>query len=437
MHSNDQSWQGVGVFEWPPCNGNANVVEPRDPKEAFARHLASIGFELNAPREVVLEKLRRRMGEQRFKEFFSGSTGQSAHAHEEFYTRFSDLIEANLMRSLDPNVTLESSFHLYQRAGTQLRPGTRAIELGCWTGGLASFIASRHPQCVVIGVDLGQKIVDECNRFYKLPNLSFHRWNYRWGKPEEVEPADVLLCSLGVVHHLPDNSALPDPDAVRRSHEYKIQLEHATGYFSVWRSAAKPGALLYAVLRLRLFPRFLAWIDAAQDAGWTPLLDRLWHVDLPAEQAALPGLAFRAEQSERLPEQAILDRWSWFYCRSDVYAHLKGGVALMTYRRLHGKAPLATRKYRRDGLLICDEIGVNDEAGYVFTHNAHSEYRLLIVSHKKANELAAGVSVPNSSTPITDEGRFQEIRAADPRSTGRSPFFAGAPFSPVPIAAAG
>ena len=427
MVENNKSWNGAGVFEWPPCNGNVITVASDDPKQEFARHLASIGFELNAPKEVVLGKLRQRMGEQRFKEVFDGNAVHTAHAHEEFYTKFRDLIEANLMRSLDPGVTLESSFQLYQRAVAQIRPGSRIIELGCWTGGLASFIAARHPNCSVVGVDLSQKMVDECNRFYKLPNLSFRRWNYRWGKPEEVEPADILLCSLGVVHHLPDNTTLPDPDAVRHSHEYKIQLEHAGGYFSVWRSAAKPGALLYAVLRLRLFPRFLAWVDAAHDAGWTALLDRVWHVDLPAEQGSLPGFVFRAESSDRPPEQTILDRWSWFYSRSDVYAVLKGGAALVAYRRLHGKDPLAARKYRREGLLSSDEVGVNNEIGYVFSHNASAEYRLLIVSHKKAGELAAGVALPGSSTPIADEGVFQKSAAASPsRTTRSSPFFSGA-----------
>lgn len=423
MGTNDNNWSAAGVFEWPPCGSNATVIETQNPKDAFARHLASIGFELNAPHDAILNKLRQRMGEARFKEIFDGKSGHSAQAHEEFYTKFNDLIEANLMRSLDPGATFESSFNLYQRAAARMIPGARVIELGCWTGGLASFVASRHPQCSVTGVDLSQKIVDEANRFYKLPNLKFQRWNYRWAKPQELEPADLLLCSLGVVHHLPDNTALPDPDAVRRSQEYKKQLEHACGYFSVWRSAAKPGALLYAVLRLRLFPRFLAWIDAAQEAGWTPLLHRLWHVDLPAEKSALPGMVFQAQTSDPLPEQAVLDQWSWFYSRSHLYATLKGGAALATYRRLHGKASLVTRRYRSNGLLTCDEIGVNEEVGYAFTHNASSEYRLLIVSHKKAQELAAGASIPKSSAPITDDGTFQDFTTAG--AAGRSPFASG------------
>ena len=130
-----------------------------DVKLEFAKHLASIGFELNAPQEVILDKLRRRMGEQRFHEVCGGRS-HGTMAQERFYTLFTDIVEGNLMRSLDPGATLESSFNLYQRCAGQLRSNSRVIELGCWTGGLASFIAMRHPRCSVVGVDFAKNIVD-------------------------------------------------------------------------------------------------------------------------------------------------------------------------------------------------------------------------------------------------------------------------------------
>ena len=426
---------GVGIYEWPPRKSNASPIGGNNPKRAFAEHLASIGFELETPPDVIMKKLRQRMGEARFKEIFGdGSGGHSAQAHEQFYAKFTDLVEGNLMRSLDPGATLESSFQLYQCSARQLRPGAKVIELGCWTGGLASFIAKQHPQCAVVGVDLGRHIVEACTEFYNLPNLTFVHWNYRWGKPQELEPADVLLCSLGVVHQLPDNTELPDPSAVRRSREYRIQFEHAAGYFGIWRTAAKDDALLYAVLRLRLFPRFLAWVDAAQASGWTPMLDRLWHVEIPSENTPLPGLVFQARPCERLAEQTVLDRWTWYACRSHVYAHLTGGPALAAFRKLHARSPLAVRKYRRNGVLTNDEVGVNEEVGYVFTHDASAEYRLLIVSHSRARELAAGISTPNSCTPIQDDAVFENrtvpagAAGAAPRpSRSQSPFFSGPP----------
>ena len=375
-------------------------------KSEFARHLARLGFEFNAPREVIFDKLRKRMGEQRFKEFQTRH-GHSASSQEEFYGLFQDIIEGNLMRSMDNCATLDASFSLYQQCAGRLETGMRVIELGCWTGGLASFIATRHPGCSVVGVDFSHDVIKACSDFYRLPNLAFDRWNYRWPKPENLQAADMLLCAMGVVHHLPVNSSLPDPRAVRRSREYTTQRDHAIGYFTHWRSAAKEGALLYAVLRIGLFSRFVAWIDAAQEAGWTARLDRLWHADMTGEKSPLPGLLFEAQRCGQLPEEAIIDGWAWFTRRSHLYGRLEGAAALTAFRALTDKKILATRDYHNQTIMTCDEVGLAGGSGYVFTHDAVYSFRLLLVSNRQADDLAAGVSVKGSSTPIDDEGSFQ------------------------------
>lgn len=374
-----------------------------DVKRAFAEHLQSIGYEIGTPHNVILEKLRKRMGEQRFKEFQTRH-GHSAFSQEEFYQLFQDIIEGNLMRSLDGCATLDASFSLYQRCTAKLDRGTRVLELGCWTGGLASFIATRHPQCSVVGADFAHEVVQACRDHYRLPNLSFQRWNYRWPKPDDLEPADVLLCAMGVVHHMPSNGSLPNPRELRRCQEYRTQRDHADGYFRMWRSAAREGGVLFAALRIGLFERFLAWMDGAQEAGWTPCLDRLWHVDMTGEKSPLPGLMFEARKSDPLPEDAVIDRWTWFARRNHLFACLKGAEALTAFRALAGKKVQGTREYRNNGLLTGDEVGVAGGTGYVFTHDAVSQFRMLLVSSPRAEELAAAISAKGSSTPINDEG---------------------------------
>ncbi len=377
-----------------------------DVKSEFAKHLAGIGFELSATREVILEKLRKRMGEERFKKFQSRQS-HSAASQEEFYSLFQDIVEGNLMRSLDTGATLDASLSLYQRCAPRIESGMRIMELGCWTGGLASFIATRHPNCSVAGVDLSHDVVKACREFYSRPNLGFQRWNYRWAKPDEVEPADVLLCAMGVVHHMPNNGSLPDPRSIRRCPEYKKQLEHAIGYFGMWRSAAKDGAVFYAALRLGLFARFLAWIDAAQEAGWTPRLDRMWHVDMTGEKHPLPGLMFEAQKCDPLPEEAIIDRWAWFSRRDHLYACVEGAPALAAFRAFTDKKVIGTREYRHKELLTRDEVGVAAGTGYAFTQDAVSGFRLLLVSRARAEELAAGISAKGSNAPISNDGWFQ------------------------------
>ena len=407
-------------------------------KQDWVKHLTGLGYEFNVPRGVILEKLRRRMGEGRFERVFAGVVpGASTSRKEEFYNEFQDVVEGNLMRSLNPGAALEAAYSLYRACAPRLIPGCRVIELGCWTGGLASFIAARHPGCSVTGVDLARNVIAACESHYDLPNLRFRRWNYKFHGPQDVDPADVLLCSMGVVHERPDNTRLPDPCSARRSAEYARQRQQALGYFGPWRAVARDGGILLAMLRLPVFPRFLAWMDAAQQAGWTPRLDRLWHVHVPDEKVEVPGFLFEAAPCGPLAEEAVLDRWTSYRCRGHLFGRLDGAVALTAYRAVGGREVLARREYHRDGVLSQDEVGRSggDGVGYVFTHNALSEYRLLLVANAKAQELAAGISAPGSSTPISDEGEFQEGGAPSAAARPGYAVHAGAVFAGTPIRA--
>ena len=405
-----------------------------DVKNEFARHLAGIGCEFGTPRAHVREKLRLRMGEERYAHFDAVARAvRSPAQQQELYTLFEDLVEGNLLRSLDPDATFDASFHLYRRSVPLLTPGVRVVELGCWTGGLASFIAARHPQCEVIGVDAARKVISACNAFYRLPNLRFQPWNYRRPKPEDLEPADVLLCSLGVTHEVSDTDELPDPAEVRRSRPYQAERDHAAVFFSTWRRASKDGGVLLTALRLQLFIRFLAWVDAAGGAGWAPRLDRLWHVGPPGGGGTLTGMVFEARDSEPLAEDWIVDRWAWFNRGGHLHACLKGGAALAAYRALGGRETLAARQYLFERRLTGDEVGLAGSTGYVFTQDAVSDYRLLLVTQSRARELATGVSVRGSSTPITDDGVFAGGALAATRPGGAEMRPAAAPASACPF----
>ena len=381
----------------------AEESDMEDIKAQFTKHLVGAGVDLRTPREVIRQKLRDRMGEHRYilLETLMNDTS-SASKQEEGYAVCQDITEGNLLWSLDRTATIEAPYHLYRRCVPLFVPGIRVIELGCWTGGLASFIASRHPQCAVVGVDSAPNIIAACSAHYRLPNLGFRRWNYRWPRPEDLEPADILVCSLGVAHQPPVDAELPNPACVRGSHEYRVQRDHAGRYFSAWRGAAKDGGFLFAVLRLLLFPRFLAWLDGAQEAGWTPRLDRVWRADLPEQGLTLPGLVFEAKASDPLTEDEAAYHWAWFNCRSHVFACIEGGAALTTFRTLGTRTPVASREYRVNQTLTRDEVGLAGGVGYVFTHDTLTTCRLLLVSHERAKDLARGLS--RSSAPITDDG---------------------------------
>lgn len=396
----------LGSKAAPAATGSSDPV-----RAEFAEHLAGIGFELHAPREVIMEKLRQRMGDQRFNDLVATAMQpRTVWSEEQLCSQPQDMIEGNLLRSLDPGVTLDASYSLYKQFSSFLRPGMRVIELGCWTGGLTSFIAKRHPACSVVGVDAAQKMIEVCETHFHIANLRFLRWDYRQPKPQELEPADMLVCAFGVAHPLSEKTSLPVPSAVRGSGEYVAQHDQALAVFSMWRAAARDGALLFAVFRLNPFPRFLAWIDSAQEAGWTTLLDRLWRVELPGHRTVVPGFVFEARRSELPSEEAVVERWTSFVCQRHLYARFGSESALSAYRSLNRTGILATREYSRNGVLTRDEVGLSDSLGYVFTHDVDSNYRLLLVSSIRAKQLAEGVSVRGSS--ITKDATFEDAPVA-------------------------
>ena len=142
----------------------------------------------------------------------------------------------------------------------------------------------------------------------------------------------------------------------------------------------------------------------------------------------MPGLVFEARESKQLPEEAVLERFAWFNHGEDIYARLQDAEALAAFRVISAKENLAVRRYRTsNGLLTCDEIGTAGGVGYVFTHDAVSKYRLLLVSSKRARQLAAGISSPGSKTPIGDDGAFHAAPATKAQQPANriSPFFSG------------
>ena len=153
---------------------------------------------------------------------------------------------------------------------------------------------------MVTGVDRASKMIDLSSALYRSENLSFVRWDYRCPKPASVQPADVLLCSLGTNYDCPhDAYAAFDSSSVRTTAGYLCEKKEAQRYFGNWRQAAKPHAHLFAVLRTTTFPRFLAFLDAAQEAGWMPLLDDCTAVECAGNNEHIPSFTFLAQPSGR------------------------------------------------------------------------------------------------------------------------------------------
>ena len=378
-----------------------------DTKEDFSRHLARLGFELEAPRDWIEKKFRRYLGDERFAEFQAmGKAPPGRERQHRVYEWIRDPIEANLFRSLDAGVTVEASYNLYQKCKPLLLPGKRVIELGCWTGSLASFIAENHPQVQVVGVDRVARVIEINKTQYRSPNLDFELWDYQMPKPDSLLPADVLLCSLGI-HNIPDGYYdEPELNSLRPSKGYHRHKADAAVYFANWRQAANPGAALLAILRIVTFGRFLGFMDAAQEAGWTADLEQAEAVPVPSNNDFLPSFVFTARDSKQISEDQALAHFVRVTTLGDPYVRLVGGLALAVYRSIANKSVLLKIRHPNEaGILTYEEVGIGGAYGYVFVRDAQPQYQLLMISTKRARKHAESVraqkpppqaTVPNS-----------------------------------------
>ncbi|MBX9583418.1 MAG: class I SAM-dependent methyltransferase [Gemmataceae bacterium] len=357
-------------------------------KYALRQHLSQIGFLVDQPPQVVERELARHMGPERyarFQQIRAAALRDGEEGQNRAYDFMQDLREANLLRCLSPDVTLDTSYHLYEKALPLLTPGKRLIELACWTGGLSSFVAHNHPDCTVVGVDRARHIVELNRVHYRLPNLGFVPWDYRTDKPGGLEPADVLLCGLGTNNDCPPGTYSPrDPLTVRDSAGYRREKEEGSRYFAHWRQAARDGAVLLTVLRVFTFARFLAFIDAAQEAGWSPLFEHLQLVQCPGNKESIPSLRLAARPSQPVSEDVALSHWASTWMRNQHVA-FSGDPGLAMYRALGHKQVLAEREGRTNlGYAARQELGICGAIGYLFSQDARPGYELVLMSVAQA-----------------------------------------------------
>ena len=382
-------------------------------KFALRQHLLHLGFLFGVPREVVDERLNQHLGPERASQYAAllSNTALTGEDRENaIYDFFDGLREANLLRSLSTDVTLDTSYFLYEKAVSHFAPGARVLELGCWTGGLASFIAEQHSECLVTGVDRAAKVINICNTLYRVGNLSFSQWDYRYRKPESVPPADVLLCSLGTNYNCPrDVYASFDSTSVRGTRGYVCEKREARRYFKSWRSAAKAGSILFAVLRTTTFPRFLAFLDAAQEAGWSPTMNDFDVVECAGNKECIPFLVFHATRADRLDEDVALSHFTRLMNRNHKWGTVTGPLAMGVYRSLGNRRVLAKREVQENpGGLIVEELGICGSFGYLYRHDTYPNIDLTLLSrtaaedlHKKSLEGGAdGVGRGHSGTQV-------------------------------------
>jgi hypothetical protein len=194
------------------------------------------------------------------------------------------------------------------------------------------------------------------------------------------------LCGLGTNNDCPPGAYTTlNPLVVRTSDGYQREKYEAIRYFRNWRRAAKNGAILLTVLRVFTFPRFLAFMDAAQEAGWTAMFEHFAFVQCPSNKESIPSLVFAARPSEPISEDMALSHWMRICAGKPQLAQYAGPAALGMYRSLGEKHVLAKREARNDqGFATKEELGICGTFGYVYAQDTRPDFRLVIMSIAQA-----------------------------------------------------
>ena len=365
-------------------------------RNQYRAHLDRLGFALGESRMQRLERLRRHIGDERLRRCIELARDPVTKYGPEICQLAPDLSAANLLRSLDGDVALEASVPLYERSVKYLRLRTRVIELGCYTGALASFIAARHPDCEVIGVDRTGPYVRAANAHYGLDNLRFVEWDYDSPKPADLPPADLLICALGIRNSAPGKySRDADPHCLRGQDGFRREREEAASVLRNWRECATDGARLIGVLRLANYTLMLAFMDAATQSGWAPDLNVLAGVTISGEEWPVPLVELEARVGGLIPEDDVLSHWMALNSAKEGTVDVHGGAALALFRLLPDPVVLASREVSTpNGLPTREEVGTAGPWGYILLQDTRPGFRLKLIPAAAAREHAKRPGTP-------------------------------------------
>jgi SAM-dependent methyltransferase len=391
----------------------ARLAEPK--KIDLDAHLKRLHFKPRYSQWQIEDRLRQLMGPKRYKNYLD--TSDEVHAGRlpisATYANVTTLKEANMLMSHQAGAMIVAFTAVADAVEKRLVSGARAVDLGCWTGALASWIGSQHPDVSVVGVDSLVAVICMAQGIALPRNVTFAVWDYaRELAPDGLGKFDVLVSTFGIdfppfellfdtevrEHVLVSTSGIDFPTEERRSLDMNA-LRQALGYhrfreyvqpcFSKWREVAQPGATLATVLRLSGVEFGLAAIDGATEVGWSWLPHSSCFVRTADE--TFPCLVF--EKSSRrhglMADKIPLSWWAGMdvttiaqQIRDNAHVSLSDAAAVLAYRLLRQRR-VQRDEYETysDGHIMRTETGIAGKHAYIATQatTGYSELKVMPV----------------------------------------------------------
>jgi hypothetical protein len=231
----------------------------------------SQGFMLGEKPDKIHKKLRRLMGNDRYERYLDVATAKNAGdaAQEDHYSTVQTLAEANCLMSFQSEVMIESHRCLLKLVKPVLTPQATIVELGCWTGVFASWIAHEHPDVSVVGVDRLALMVKAAVDQGVPQNCALIAEDYSQPFEWPFNRADLVVSALGIDFDQVGRDMWPvDISRLRDSLSFEERKRESHRYLTAVNKMSDARAKARFILRIPTFDHYAAFVAGAEEAGW-------------------------------------------------------------------------------------------------------------------------------------------------------------------------
>lgn len=251
--------------------------------------------------------------------------------NQELYELMTGPLEANLLMSFQLEHMVSNYSEIYRLMFPDLVEGCEVIELGCYTGTFSRWLARKHPEINVVGIDRvswlpkcnkpddpenmglvccdygdaessvskGDVLIGDFPIDFTISTGAFDLYSWDLDEPEELAD-QVLRClqegkSCGVQE---DVQSTIDFYSDWKSAGNVKTTEEAASYFRWWSQIANPNACLVVALRVAHFFHLCSIIQGAGNATWAVDFDKSCAISTKAETIRV--LYFRQSESGTL-----------------------------------------------------------------------------------------------------------------------------------------
>jgi hypothetical protein len=262
----------------------AMVTRPHDVSSlpAVVAAFRNEGYLHDVPFQYQLRRLKKLVGQTRFEQIQAIQEERSRKLAEgrpnempgdhTLYSLLKTCNEAHVFYSVQLLLSEIANAAAYDATLSSLQPGSVAIDLGCYTGTFARFIAASNPDVMIHGCDALPNLIDIAKSVPARENVCFHVWDH--GSPDTAPPvkADALVSILAIPLvelscPVDEESEVLAADPTQTS-TYAKARELVSTTARSWSRVATPDATLCLITRAGTPPLMLAVVDGCRDAGW-------------------------------------------------------------------------------------------------------------------------------------------------------------------------